>query len=220
MEVNMNNRITGFISNLSYTLAANIITFLVSVIIIAVVPKILGVEEFGYFQLYIFYTSYVIFFHFGLPNGIYLRYGGKDYSRLDKNVLTTQFWMITAYTLLLAVIGSIIIFFTIGDEKKEFILIMTCLCGVIILPRDFILLMFQATNRIKDYVIATIIDRFVFVAITVIFLFLGVRDYSFLIKADIIGKLFAMGWIIYLCRDMIFQKLTFVREGIKEAAKT
>jgi O-antigen/teichoic acid export membrane protein len=49
----MNNRITGFISNLSYTLAANIITFLVSVIIIAVVPKILGVEEFGYYQLYL-----------------------------------------------------------------------------------------------------------------------------------------------------------------------
>lgn len=215
----MNYKFKNFITNFSYTLGANIITFLVSAIIIAVVPKALGVKEYGYFQLYLFYTSYVIFFHFGLPNGVYLRYGGKEYSSLNKSVFTSQFWMVTVYVLILAAVGSSIIVFTLGAEKKGFILIMTCLCGAIIIPRDFILLMMQATNRIKDYVIATVIDRIVYVTLVVTFLILGRREYSLLISADILSKLLALIWIIYRCKEMIFQKLTSLKEGVQDALK-
>ena len=125
----------------------------------------------------------------------------------------------TIYAILMAVIGGIIILLTIKEPNKEFILIMTCLCGVIIIPRDFILLLFQSTNRIKDYVRATIIDRLVYIAIVLIALIMGVREYSLLIAADIIGKVLATGWIIYLCKDMIFRKTIYILEGVREAWK-
>jgi len=198
---------------------ANIVTFLVSAIMIAVVPKLLGVEEYGYFQLYLFCSSYAIFFHFGIPNGIYLRYGGKDYKELDNKLFTSQFWMMMAYVLLLVVIGSIIAYFTLGAEKTGLILILTNLCALIIIPRDFILLMFQATYRIKDYVKATIIDRMVYVSFVMILLALGSRDYISLILADLLGKVIALTWLLFLCREMIFTKITHLKLGLQELIK-
>ena len=48
--------------------------------------KLIGVEKYGYWQLYLFYTSYVGFFQLGWNDGIYLRYGGEDYNNLDKGL--------------------------------------------------------------------------------------------------------------------------------------
>lgn len=215
----MKERMNHFIINFSYTLVANIVSFLISVVIIAIVPKVLGVTEYGYFQLYCFYTSFVIFFHLGLPNGIYLRYGGKEYADIKKSILTVQLWMMMLYSSFIASVGSIIIMLTMENENKRYLLIMTCLCGLLVLPRDFILLTLQATNRIKDYVKATIIDRVVYIGIIIIFLLFGDRKYSLLVKADLIGKAIALLWLIYLCKDMVIQKVSNLWEGILEARR-
>lgn len=213
----MNKNISNFLSNLSSTLMANIVTFLVSVFILLVIPKVLGVEEYGYFQLYLLYSSYVIFFHLGLPNGIYLRYGGKEYKDLDKKMLSKQFWLIALYTLLFAAIGSICALLFIGSEKKELVLLMTCLCGVIIIPRDFIIFLLMATNRIKEYVKATIIDRIIYIATIFFFLTFSTLDFTMLIIADLVGKLVALTWLVYQCKDMIFQRIGQLRTGFYEA---
>lgn len=72
------------IKNFSYTLTSNIIAFLISALVTFIVPKVLGVENYSYFQLYLFYVSYTGFLHFGWADGIYLRYGGKYYEELDR----------------------------------------------------------------------------------------------------------------------------------------
>ena len=44
-----------------------------SVVSILVLPKLLSLESFGYYQLFIFFANYVELLHFGLSDGIYLR---------------------------------------------------------------------------------------------------------------------------------------------------
>ena len=56
----------------------------VSVILTLLLPKVLGVAEFGYWQLFIFYLGYVGFFHFGINDGVYLIHGGETRDALDK----------------------------------------------------------------------------------------------------------------------------------------
>lgn len=63
--------------NVSYSMAANLTSFLVGVAVILLVPKIIGVEEYGYFQLFLFFIGCVGFFQFGWADGIILRYAGK-----------------------------------------------------------------------------------------------------------------------------------------------
>ena len=72
----MNNKALDFIKNFSYTLSSNLLSLVISTLVVLIIPKLIGVEEYGYWQLYIFYTSYIGFLHFGWNDGIYLRYGG------------------------------------------------------------------------------------------------------------------------------------------------
>ena len=37
-----------------------------------ILPKFLGIESFGYWQLFLFYVSYIGFFHLGINDGVYL----------------------------------------------------------------------------------------------------------------------------------------------------
>ena len=69
----MNTKAKSVIKNLYYTVAANFVTLLISVLLNLFVPKLLGVKEYSYWQLYVFYSSYVGFLHLGWVDGIYLK---------------------------------------------------------------------------------------------------------------------------------------------------
>lgn len=70
-----------------YAFATNGCSFLISALSTLVIPRFIGITEYGYWQLYMFYVSYVGIFHLGWNDGIYLRYGGKQYDSLDKETL-------------------------------------------------------------------------------------------------------------------------------------
>ncbi len=82
----MKSKIINLIKNFTYILTANLISLLIATLIVLIVPKLIGVEDYGYWQVYLFYVSYVVFMHFGWSDGIYLRYGGKQYKELDKRL--------------------------------------------------------------------------------------------------------------------------------------
>lgn len=63
----------SLIRNLIYAFSAQGISLILSVLMSMIVPKLLGVEDYSYWQLFIFYIGYVGFSHFGLTDGIYLR---------------------------------------------------------------------------------------------------------------------------------------------------
>ena len=82
---------TSFLKNLSVAFVANLISLLGSTIITIFLPKFIGVTQYAYYQLYIFYTSYIGFLGLGWLDGIYLRYGGKFYDKIDKKLFSAQF---------------------------------------------------------------------------------------------------------------------------------
>ena len=45
------------IANFSYVVLSNLLTVIVSSLVVLILPKIMGVEEYVYWQLYIFYLS-------------------------------------------------------------------------------------------------------------------------------------------------------------------
>ena len=54
---------------------------------VIIVPKFLSLEDYGLWQLFLFYYSYIGFFHFGWEDGIYLRYAGNSFETLDSKLL-------------------------------------------------------------------------------------------------------------------------------------
>lgn len=213
----MNIKVKVILNNLSYTVLSNVISLLISILVVLVVPKVIGVEAYGYWQLYMFYATYVGFFQFGWNDGIYLRYGGKEYNELDKSIFFSQFWMLTISQLALA---SIIIFATlnfINEEEKIYILGMTALCMVIAGTRAMLLFILQGTNRIKEYAQITMMDRIFYICLIVIFLIIGIREYKLMILADIIGKSVSLIYAMCCCKDIVFRKITTFYFSFKEA---
>lgn len=81
--------------------ASNIIKLLSGVLIGLLLPKIIGVADYGYYKTFTLYIHYVGLFHFGISDGIYLLYGGKNYNELEKEKFR-------AYSLLFIVIEAVL----------------------------------------------------------------------------------------------------------------
>ena len=79
------------LKNIVYSFSANLISLLISVFMVMIVPKYLSMEDYGLWQLFLFYFSYLGFLHFGWEDGIYLRYAGKNYNELDSRTFPDNF---------------------------------------------------------------------------------------------------------------------------------
>jgi len=195
----------NFIKNFLYTVTSNLLSLLVSAIVILFVPKLVGVEQYGYWQLYLFYTSYIGFLHFGWNDGIYLRLGGKDYDKLNKGLYFSQYYMLMVLQVCLGIFLIIMGYVFDVSPQKLLIIQATSLCMIIVNTRYMILYILQATNRIKPYAQITIVDRIVYVSLIILLLLLRKCEYQLLIAADLFGKGISLILAMYICKDIVFR---------------
>lgn len=213
----MSDRVLRLVKNFSYTIVSNLITMIVSTLVIFIIPKLIGVEEYGYWQLYLFYSAYVPFLQFGWSDGVYLRYGGKEYSELDKSLFFSQFIMLFIFQCIIAIIMvTLSCLFALGIDKV-FIIRMTAIYLVLINTRYLFIYILQGTNRFKEYAMIIMTDRILYIGIIVIFLLLGVREYKLMVIADIIGKFISLIYTMYKCHDIVFQKMSAFYFDMKES---
>lgn len=202
----MKASVKSIIHKVMYSITANLITMVVSVILALVVPKLLGVEQYGYWQLYTFYVGYVGFFHFGWADGLYLRYGGKYYDELDKSLMHSQYWLLAFMEIIICTGIALFAIFLVTDRNKTIILIATGLNCILILPRTILQFLLQSTGRVKEYAKNTIIEKILYASLVLVFLFSGYRNYELMLIANIIAKTVAMVGIAWVCRDIVFTK--------------
>lgn len=204
----MNGKVINFIKNFFFTLSSNLISLIISTLVVLIVPKLVGVEEYGYWQLYLFYASYVGFLHFGWNDGIYLRYGGAEYVKLDKKLFFSQFHMLMIAQLIIAGIIFFVAQTFIADTNRAFILEATGICLLLTNVRHMLLFILQATNCIKEYAQVTMIGRVLYFLIIILLLLIGIRDYKLMIVADLIGRFTSLLLAMYFCKDIVFRKIS------------
>lgn len=213
----MKNKKNGIIKNLSYSVLANGTNTLISMILVLIVPKVLGVREYAYWQLYLFYASYVGFFHFGWADGVYLRFGGKDYESLDKEYFHRQFWLLTFMEIGLAVLIGVSTLFAVPDEKRRVVLIAVGLCCVLQLPRTFLQYVLQATNRIVNYAKNYFLEKIVYAVLVIVCLGFGIKEFELLVVADLFARGVTLLLLSIECKDIVSGKLKSILGGIHEA---
>lgn len=202
----MNEKAKTLLKNLNYTITANFMVLGISVILNLVVPKYLGVTDYGYWQLYVFYSSYVGFFHLGWIDGIYLKIGGEEYDNLDKKNLGTQFYYLFFFQLILASALALFSLFFVSDYNKQIVWFSTSAILVAYNLRYFILFILQSTNRIKEYAQLSRNDRYLYLFLILIYLLMGGRNYVIFILLDILTKFIFTIWGISRIKDIIFSK--------------
>lgn len=213
----MNSKLAGFIKNFSYTLTSNFISLAVSSLVVLIVPKLIGVEEYGNWQLYLFYSAYVGFLQFGWSDGIYLVYGGKEYAELDKRMFFSQFYMLVILQILNMIIIKALSIHFVLDANRNFIIQMTALCMFITNIRGMLLLILQGTNRIKEYAQITMTDRILYCLLIVVLLIAGIRDYKLMVVADLAGRFVSLLIAVYHCKDIVMHRISSFYFTFREA---
>lgn len=212
----MKEKLIDIVKNFSYSMSSNLISMLISTLVVLVVPRIIGVEDYGFWQLYLFYSSYMGFLHFGWNDGIYLRYGGEEYEDLDKPLFFSQFYSLFLLQVVFALILVFVSFNFINDVDRLFILQMLAIEIIVVNTRHMLAFILQATNRIKDYAKVTIFDRIFYASLLLILLLFGVKNYRLLVTADLTGKIVSLFLAMYLTRDIVFRKITDFKNVIDE----
>lgn len=212
----MNSRLKSLIVNSGYAIFSNLLSMLISALVVLILPKIIGITSYGYWQLYLFYVSYVGFFHFGWIDGIYLRYGGQHYEQLDKNKFFSQFVIYTIFQIVLSFFIASYGRFFITNDEKTFIWYMLAITLVLTNMRFFTIYILQTTNRIKESSLITISDRLLYVCLLLGVVSLGSSNYKVMIYADVFGRLVSLLYGLYLCKEILLAKVSNFQLDIKE----
>lgn len=205
-----------FAKNVLLSIIAQIISLAVSFILTLVVPKFIDEYQYAYWQIYVLYVGYVGVLHFGLLDGIVLRYSKYDYEELDKRKVLSQLQILSCFLTTLAAIAVIIALSAIGGESQTIII----LVAVGAVTKNLVTYgsyMFQITNRISKYVVMIISQRTVYGLIVVLLLALKVNDFYWYCIADLCGDAIGIVIGIVFNRGLFFGKIISIKEALKES---
>lgn len=203
--------------NLIYSFSAQLISIGLSISMSLIIPKILGVEDFGYWQLFLFYINYVGFFHFGITDGMYLKNGGVDYENLDKKSVSSQFYMLVLFQIILLLLFSSLSCFFINDGLRKLIIVFTGIYMIIANMNWYLGYVFQATNRVKLYSISVMIDKLIFLLFIVIAAIFKIKNLIIYIPFFIFTTLCALIFSIFNSKEILLTKPFKFKDSFKIA---
>ena len=147
----------GLVKNIFGVAVSNVISIVGGIIVGLLLPKVLPVEDYGWYKTFTLYTAYIGFVSLGIIDGIVLKYGGKDYEEINRPLFRSFFsW----YTLIhfvfcmLTIIGAMLI----KDTNYKFILMSLGVYTIISNFSGYFQQISQITQRFQEYTTRRIIS--------------------------------------------------------------
>ncbi|WEV52726.1 oligosaccharide flippase family protein [Bifidobacterium sp. ESL0704] len=199
-------QVRKLVSNALVAFLAQGVSLTLSVLTSLLVPKILGIEEFGYWQLFIFYTSYAGLFHLGLNDGVYLLNGGRHRNELDSRSIKGQFAVGTLFQLICAALIFLGALSGGFGEKRSAVLMLTAIYMVLTNAAAFLGYVFQAINETKLFSFSVIIDKLVFLVPLCVLLICRVRTFEWYAIFYAVSKTCAFVYCLWRAKDILAVK--------------
>lgn len=211
----MNDK-SQFLRNLLTAFLAQGISLLASLFMSFIMPRYLGITEYSYWQLFIFYAGYVGFFHFGFNDGLYLRLGGKKYEELDYGQIGTQFKLFLLMEGSISLIAIAVANLVVTNPERRFIWTVTALYLLLSNLATCLGFLLQAVNRTKAFSLSVILDR-IFVLLSILLLLLGKQDdFEPFIITYTLSKAASLFYCIWMTRAVVFSRLTDIRRAFSD----
>lgn len=192
---------------IAVSMTAQIISLAVSFLLNLIVPKFISEYQYAYWQTFLLYVNYVGVLHFGLLDGIVLRYSQYNYDQLDKPLLRSQFHALFLSNCLFASVSVAIALILNVDITSEIV----ALVGLGIITKNvftYTSYTFQITNRIGNYAILVIAQRLIYGVAAGVLILLGVDNFVWYCLADLLGD------IAGIAIGLICNKGLYVGKGV------
>lgn len=203
----MNISINTLFKNIRYTVIVNIFLLVISIILTIFIPNFLSIVEFGLWQLYKFYQTYLGYLHLGWSDGIFLNLGGEEYKKINFKLYFSQFLIYLFMQITVAIIFFVALYYTSPSIDKKLIISVVSIMIVLLNTRTFFAYILLSTNRISEYNQISLIERGLFIVIIFSFYLLKMADYKLIILADVFCVFISFVYSIYLCKEVVFQKI-------------
>lgn len=203
------------IKNLFSTFKSQIIALLVGVVLSFILPIVIGIEQFGYWQVYLLYVTFAMFYGLGFTDGIYLIYGSYDYEDLPYEKLrsTLRVYTITAFIFTLL---ALLLTFMEKDSNKQFALMAASLNIFLLLLSNAAISILQVTNRIREYSFIVAFSKLMLLILIVLLIVLNVCNFKTIIAVDLFTKAVVLTINIFLLKDVFFGKSSNFNAAIKD----
>ncbi|MBM6774816.1 hypothetical protein H9X80_04565 [Olsenella profusa] len=167
------------------------------------VPKILGVEEFGYWQLFVFYTSYGMVFSLGVGDGVYLIEGGRSRDTINKRSIKSQFLLGMSYQLAIALLICLLAASDAFGADRSFVLFSTAVFFVLNNAANYFSYLLQAINETRKSSMSVAINSATFIVPLVVLIAMRVPDYRVYIVFYALSRLISLIYCMVVTRDFL-----------------
>lgn len=190
---------------------------LTSIVVSLVVPKVLGVEEYGYWQLFIFYSSYVGFFHLGLNDGVYLLEGGRKRNEIDKSTVRSQLRFELAFHLVFGTAIAILSVVSVPEAERAFVIVAFAIYMVVCNLAGYLGYVFQAMNETSLFSFSVVLDRLAFLVPLLAMVVLRVSDFRPYVVTYLVSKTISLAWCCWEARDILSAPPLGAAESVRES---
>jgi len=208
--------IAGALQGFRYVLASQLLVLAVSIVKAFLIPLLLNVANYGYWQIYVFYTAYVGVFGLGFIDGIYLRYGGFDANALPIATVRSSLWVYTVGLLMLSTTMAWYVSLE-ADEIRRIVMYLVVANVLVMGLLGAFALTLQATNQFKQFSILNASDKLFFILLLPLLLLLRIDSVLWLAGADLVSKLVVLAVMFFRYRQLFIGVSTNLGAALREA---
>ena len=210
----------SFARSAGQLLGGNVVSSALMAVLVVLLPRYLTMAEYGYWQLYFFYATYLGYLSFGLADGIFLRFSGARLEELPRRVIAGHFRALLVLTVLTLGAGTLLAWAFVPDPTTTSIIALACLSTVFYLLRSLITFAHQAANRMELLATTAVLERLLTVAITCGLLVVGYRDLVGFLVADVIGRAIGLAYAVAKARDLVLAPRLSFGEDLREVRES
>ncbi|GKU31669.1 oligosaccharide flippase family protein [Clostridium folliculivorans] len=199
-----------------YTLSANMLTFIMGVVTGFMIPAYLGYDDYNYIKVFGFYLTYVGIAHFGLLDGIYIKYGAYDYEDLPRGKFRSYFKFALIFQVLEAIVIAIGIFMFTKDSSRSIVMYFVVINMILMNMTSLFAFIHQFTKRFKLFSFNTVFTKLFYVIGCLILFKLNQYGYVYYIMIQTFVNLVVLLIYIYNNKEIVFGKSDSISKNVSE----
>lgn len=165
------------------TLAADIATLgsgtlaagLMNVALVFVLPKLLSVEDYGYWRAFGLYAGYAGLLHCGFADGALLRWAGRPLGDFEHEVRPAMRFLLAQQVLLLAPLSALAVLLLRGPAR--FVALAVAACALVFNETTILQFALQSAKRFRPAAVSMVVAPGLFLALVLLWQTMGRTSY-------------------------------------------
>ncbi len=207
------------VKDLFIVFSSNVLSLASGIVTGLLIPKFLGVIEYGGLMLFTFYVPYSSVLQFGYNDGIYIRYGKYDYNDLPKKKFVMYFRFLLISQLIVSLVVFVLLKMLVKDSGRMVIFSFICMNIAITNLGSFFNLVNEVTRRFRMYSLSLVMTKLLYVVFSYFFIIIGIKNHIFFIALITAVNLSVLAINLLASKEIVLGKGERIKDNMGDIKK-